>query len=95
MLGQPFVGTAANTTITDVSVETSIKVHFDHVPFVMLNAVNKLEYSLESAITGLVVFDFVPGGSNAEAIDTSPGQNGISKFRVYWTNGSLSNSQVH
>ena len=94
LIGQPYVGTAANTTISDVSVETSIKVHFDHVPFTMLVASNKLAYQLETAITGLVALDFVPGGSNAEAIDTTPGQNGISKFRVFWTNGTLSNSQV-
>jgi hypothetical protein len=95
-LGTAFSGTLANTTLADISFDTNEYKYVDTLPWLMANALMKTDYKMETAIVGFVVIDFTSAGatdfagSNMEAIWTAA----YSRFRVLWTNGTLSTSQI-
>lgn len=89
-LGTAFTGTPSNTTLADISVDTNEGRYWDTLLFPIANNMNKAEYQFESSQTGQVIIDFVKGGSIYEAVHAGT----KSRFKIVWTNGSLSTSQV-
>jgi len=88
--GVPFSGTPSDTTIDKIGFDTDRGELFNKIPWRILNGINKQEYALETAITGIDVIDFAKDGSKMSAV----GSGGFSRFRIFWDNGSLSTSQI-
>lgn len=89
-LGTPFTGTPSDTTLADISVDTSDGKFWDTLVFAVAGNMNKAEYTMESKQTGQVVIDFVKDGN----LDSAVFAGGKSRFKIQWTNGTLSTSQV-
>lgn len=87
---QGFSGTAANTILSDISLESDKEIYLNKLVYPVGNAKVTADYNLPSAITGLAVHDFIRGGSLTEMLWTGD----KSMLRAYWTNGTLSNSQL-
>ena len=87
--GVLFSGTPADTTLATVSVDTSNGYYVNGLNWGILNAMNKYERGLETALVGYGLLDFTKGGSNYESVRSLK-----DRFRLTWTNGTLSTSQV-
>lgn len=90
--GAAFSGTPANTTLSDLSFETNIRTHFSPRPEQNIRWENKLEYGLETALTGYYMLDFLMGKSNLEMLPTDP--ENLSQLVLKWTLATASTSQV-
>jgi len=90
VLGTPFSGVPADTTIDKIGFDTDRGELFNKVPWRMLNTQNKQDYQLEAAIVGVTIIDFIKDGSKMSAVSGG----GFSRFRIFFDNGTLSNSQI-
>lgn len=90
--GAPFSGTPANTTLTSLSLVSNVRTHIDRVLEQNLRFENKLEYGLETALTGRYLLDFMKGKSNMEAISADP--KVLSMLQLQVETNTLSTSQV-
>jgi len=88
--GVPFSGTPTANVVSEFSLETSAAIPFRNLPADVVNRINKLDYQLESAVTGLFILDLVKDGSNRSALFTGE----LSRLQLKWVNDTLSTSQV-
>lgn len=90
--GEPFTGTNDDGVIDDSSLKDHNRAIIQDRIYEMVQDDNKEEYSLESVIAGLQVFDFVRDGS----INSSLWTGDLSKLQYTWSNdaGVAANDQV-
>ncbi len=89
-VGTPFTGTPADTTISDMGVESDRGELIHRIPWNVLNAKMKSDFKVETALAGHAVFDFCQDLSNLSAVPSGI----FSRLALKWTNGTLSTSQV-
>lgn len=89
-LGTPFTGTPSNATLQDISVDTNDGKFWDTINFPVVNNMNKAEYMMEANQTGQAIIDFNKDGKLGSAVHAG----GKSRFKIMWTNGTLSTSQI-
>jgi hypothetical protein len=88
--GQPFHGTAADTVLATMSVETQAEHLVRSLPFKSIQYGNKLQGNIETWPTGWAVMDFIEDGSVFSSISTGD----KSKLQLNWINGTLSTSGI-
>jgi len=90
--GQPFSGTNDDGVIDVVSLKDHNSSIIQDRVYEMVQDGNKEDYSLESVVSGLMVFDFVRDGSSLSSLYTGD----LSKLQLTWTNdsGVAANDQV-
>jgi hypothetical protein len=86
----PFSGTPAANTIAKMTFQSDQELEYNQILVSLLNAVNKLDYKAETALTGWHIFDFLKGGALDEALETWK----YSTLQLNWTNDTVSSSQV-
>ena len=90
IVGIPFSGTPANTTIAAMGIDSDAGELFNKLPWGMLNTIMKQDQEMEAALPGYVLFDLCGDRSKMSAI-----LSGLySRLRIFWDNGALSTSQV-
>lgn len=89
--GVPFHGTANDSVLSALSMETESEFLFRSVKAYHLQFENKGKYQAESWPTGWYVIDFVKDGSIFSAISTGD----KAKLQINWVNDTLSTSGVN
>jgi len=85
VVGVPFSGDASDAILNDVTVDHDGGRPFETVLHGALNARNKQDYSLETAVVGQDLFDFVRDGS----LNSMLYSGDKSRLRFLWSNGTL------
>jgi hypothetical protein len=88
--GVPWSGDADDTLISEFTVDHDQGRPFETILHVVENAINKQEYSLETAIAGLDVIDFIRDGS----FQSSLFSGNKSRLSVRWVNGTVGASPL-
>lgn len=83
--GVPYSGDASDAIITDVTVDHDGGRPFETILHPVLNAINKQDYALETAVVGQDIFDFVRDGS----LNSQLYSGDKSRLRLLWSNGTL------
>ncbi len=83
--GVPFSGDASDTIISDVTVDHDGGRPFETILHPVLNAINKQDFSLEAAVVGQGVTDFVRDGS----LNSQLYSGDKSRLRLLWSNNTL------
>jgi hypothetical protein len=85
VVGVPFSGDASDAILSDVTIDHDGGRPFETILHSALNARNKQDYSLEAAVVGQDIFDFVRDGS----LNSMLYSGDKSRLRFLWANGTL------
>lgn len=83
--GVPYSGDASDAILTDVTVDHDGGRPFETILHPVLNAINKQDYALETAVVGQGITDFVRDGS----LNSQLYSGDKSRLRLLWSNGTL------
>lgn len=89
--GEAWACTPADTTIATVNFEDNVTFPYRSQPWQAMKNYTKEEIEAETALTGIILFNFVRDHSLLSSYDTGD----KAKCQVNWTNGTLSTSQVN
>jgi hypothetical protein len=85
VVGVPYSGDASDAILTDVTVDHDGGRPFETILHPVLNAINKQDYALETAVVGQGITDFARDGS----LNSQLYSGDKSRLRLLWTNGTL------
>lgn len=85
VVGVPFSGDASDAILSDVTVDHDGGRPFETILHNVLNAINKQDYALETAVVGQGITDFAKDGS----LNSQLYSGDKSRLRLLWTNGTL------